>query len=44
MITADHKILNEEGESRLQHRCAIVLQDLATQMEKSKLHKKLLKV
>ena len=27
----DHKILNEEGESRNNHRYAVVLQDLATQ-------------
>ena len=31
MVTAYHKILNEEGESRLQHRRVIVVQDLATQ-------------
>ena len=29
--TADHKVLNEEGESRNNHRCAVVVQDLATQ-------------
>ena len=31
MITADHKVLNEEQESRLPHRYAVVVQDLATQ-------------
>ena len=31
LITADHKVLNEEGESRNNHRCTIVVQDLATQ-------------
>ena len=31
MITADHKVLNEDQESRLHHRCAVVVQDLATQ-------------
>ena len=31
MITADHKILSEESESRNNHRCAVVVQDLATQ-------------
>ena len=29
--TADHKVLNEEGESRDSHRYAVVVQDLATQ-------------
>ena len=29
-ITADHTVLNEESESRLHHRCAVVVQDLAT--------------
>ena len=29
-ITADHKILIDEGASRLQHRSAIMVQDLAT--------------
>ena len=28
----DRKILNQEGESRNNHRCAVVVQDLATQM------------
>ena len=28
---SSHKILSEEGESRLQHRYAVVVQDLATQ-------------
>ena len=31
LITADHNVLNEEGESRNNHRCAVVVQDLATQ-------------
>ena len=31
LITADHKILNEGGESRNNHRYAVVVQDLATQ-------------
>ena len=31
LITADHKVLNEEGESRDNHRYAVVVQDLATQ-------------
>ena len=31
MITADHKVLNEEQQSRLHHRYAVVVQDLATQ-------------
>ena len=31
MITADHKILSEESESRNNHRYAVVVQDLATQ-------------
>ena len=31
IITADRKILNEEGESQLQCRYAVVLQDLASQ-------------
>ena len=31
MITADHKVLIEDHESRLQHRYAVVVQDLATQ-------------
>ena len=30
LITADHKVLNEESESRHNHRYAIVVQDLAT--------------
>ena len=30
-ITADHKVLHEEGESRNNHRYAVVVQDLATQ-------------
>ena len=31
LITADHKVLNEGGESRNSHRYAVVVQDLATQ-------------
>ena len=31
LITADHKVFSEEGESRNNHRCAVVVQDLATQ-------------
>ena len=31
LITADHKVLNEEGESRNNHRYAVVVQDLTTQ-------------
>ena len=31
LITADHKDLNEGGEARNNHRCAVVVQDLATQ-------------
>ena len=31
LITADHKALSEESESRNNHRCAVVVQDLATQ-------------
>ena len=31
VVTADHRIFNDEGESRLQHRYAIVVQSLATQ-------------
>ena len=31
LITADHKVLNEEGESRNNHRYAVVVQDFATQ-------------
>ena len=31
LITADHKVLNEEGEPRNNHRYAVVVQDLATQ-------------
>ena len=35
MITADHKVLNEEGESRNNHRYAVVVQDLVTQWNQS---------
>ena len=31
LITADHKVLNDNGESRNNHRYAVVVQDLATQ-------------
>ena len=31
LITADHNVLNEEGESRNNHRYAVVVHDLATQ-------------
>ena len=31
LITADHKVLNEEGESRNNHRYAVAVQGLATQ-------------
>ena len=31
LITADHKVLSEGCESRNNHRCAVVVQDLATQ-------------
>ena len=31
LITADHKVLSEESESRNNHRYAVVVQDLATQ-------------
>ena len=31
LITADHKVLNEDGESRNNHRYSVVVQDLATQ-------------
>ena len=31
MIAADHKVLDEEQESRLHHKCGVVAQDLATQ-------------
>ena len=30
LITADHKVLSEESESRNNHRCAVVVQNLAT--------------
>ena len=47
LITADHKVLSENCESRNHHRYAIVVQDSATQWiqafpyQKQKLHKKL---
>ena len=31
LITADHKVLSDNDESRNNHRCAVVVQDLATQ-------------
>ena len=31
LITADHKVVSEESESRYNHRYAVVVQDLATQ-------------
>ena len=31
LITADHKVLSEEGDSRNNHPYAVVVQDLATQ-------------
>ena len=31
LITADHKVLNEESESQNNHQCTVVEQDLATQ-------------
>ena len=31
LMTADHKVLNEEGESRDNHQYVVVVQDLATQ-------------
>ena len=31
LMTGDHKVLNEQGESRNNHRCALVVRDLATQ-------------
>ena len=33
LITADHKVLSENCESRNNHRYAVVVQDLATQMD-----------
>ena len=35
LITADHKVLSEESESRINHRYAVVVQDLATQQLQS---------
>ena len=35
LITADHKVLSEGCESRNNHRCAVVVQDLATQLIQS---------
>ena len=39
LITADHKVLSEESESRNNHRNAAVVQDLATQWIQSYLCK-----
>ena len=39
LITADHKVLSEDYESRINHRCAVVVQDLATQWLQSHSHK-----
>ena len=33
LITAEHKVLNEDGESRNNHRYAVVVQELATPMD-----------
>ena len=35
MTVADHKVLNEEQESRLHHRYSVVMQDLVTQWVQS---------
>ena len=35
LITADHKVLCEGCECRINHQCAIVVQDLATQRTQS---------
>ena len=35
LITADHKVLSEESESRNNHRYAVLVQDLATQWSQS---------
>ena len=35
LITADHKVLTEGGESRNNHRYTVVVQDLATQLIQS---------
>ena len=39
LITANHKVLNEDGESRNNHRYAVVVQDLTTQWLQSYLCK-----
>ena len=49
LMTADHKVLSDNGESRNNHRYAVVVQDLATQWIqaypfKTKLHRKLKEV
>ena len=31
LVTAEHKVLNEEGQSRNNHKYAVIVQDLATQ-------------
>ena len=33
LMTANHKVFNVEGESRNNHRCAVVVQDLAHSMD-----------
>ena len=43
LITADHKVLNEGGESRDNHRYAVVAQDLATQWILIRAEQKLLR-
>ena len=35
MITAHHKVLDEQQESRLHHTCAVDVQDLVTQWNQS---------
>ena len=40
ILTADHKVLNEDQESTLHHKCAVVVQDLANQwLQKLSMHK-----
>ena len=40
LITADHKVFNEEGESRNDHRYAVVVQDLANLIHATRLHRR----
>ena len=40
LITGDHKVLNQEGESRNNHRYAVVVRDLATQWMQSSVQNK----